>query len=104
MSDQEHQSTQALLSAAVEIPEHVVMRSFEGELIALNLRSGEYHGLNPVAARMFEAMGENSVVGDLIEPLMAEYGQSREVIETDLANLLRALSERDLVVIGELDG
>lgn len=92
---------QTLLEAQPRVPEHVAERSFGGESVALNLRSGQYHGLNGVAARMFAALREANAVGDVVEPLAAEFEQPREVIERDLLVFVRALAERGLV---ELDG
>lgn len=92
---------QTLLTTRAQIPEHVAERSFGGESVALNLRSGQYHGLNGVASRMFEALREAKAVGDVVEPLAAEFEQPREVIERDLLVFVRALAERGLV---ELDG
>ena len=90
---------QELLAAAVTVPEHVVTRDFDRELVVLNLQSGEYHGLNPVGARMFEGLRTATAAAELVDPLVGEYGQPREVIEADLVELLRALSERGLVVL-----
>jgi hypothetical protein len=89
-----------LLTARPRIPEHVVARSFGGEAVALNLHSAHYHGLNGVAARMFDGLRTAGTVGELVDPLAAEFDQPREVIESDLIALVRALSERGLV---ELD-
>ena len=104
MADEESRSNEELLAARVTVPEHVVTRTFEGELVALNLQSGEYHGLNPVAARMFEALREVTVPAEVVAPLMNEYGQPRERIEADLAGLVRGLSDRGLVVLGDVGG
>jgi hypothetical protein len=90
-----------LLAAPVTVPEHVVTRSFDEELVVLNLESGEYHGLNPVGAKMFEGLRTTTAPIELVEPLMAEYDQPREVIEGDLVELLRGLSQRGLVVLDE---
>ena len=92
---------QAILKARPQVPEHVAERSFGGESVALNLRSGQYHGLNGVAARMFAALREANAVGDVVDPLAAEFEQPREVIERDLLDFVRALADRGLV---ELDG
>jgi hypothetical protein len=100
MADQRFESTQEVLAAPLSVPEHVVTRMFEGELVALNLRSGVYHGLNGVAARMFEVLREVATPADAVEPLAAEYGQPRELIEDDLARLVRELSDRGLVILG----
>ena len=89
-----------VLEARVTVPEHVVERAFDGESVALNLRSGKYHGLNGVGARMFEELRTAATVGDAVGPLADAYGQPREVIERDLSAFVRGLAERGLV---ELD-
>jgi hypothetical protein len=89
-----------LLAARISVPDHVVARGFEGESVALNLRSGQYHGLNGVAARMFERLRGAATVRDAVAPLADEFGQPPEVIERDLAGLVRGLARRGLV---ELD-
>jgi Coenzyme PQQ synthesis protein D (PqqD) len=88
-----------ILSARPRIPEHVVERSFGDESVALNLQSAQYHGLNGVAARMFEQLRGAASVGQVVDPLAAEFEQPREVIERDLAVFVRGLEERGLVEI-----
>src|SRR3954471_9849016 len=92
-----------ILSARPRIPEHVVERSFGDESVALNLQSAQYHGLNGVAARMFEQLRGAATVGDAVDPLAAEFEQPREVIERDLVALVRDLSERGLVELDAAD-
>jgi hypothetical protein len=91
---------QEVLAAKVRVPEHVVRRDFEGETVALNLRTGTYHGLNPTAARMLEVLGEGGSVAEEVPALCHEFDQPRDVIERDVVELCRALAERDLI---ELD-
>jgi coenzyme PQQ synthesis protein D (PqqD) len=91
----------SILAARVAIPEHVVRRAFARETVALNLETGEYHGLNPTAARMLEEIARRGVVAHAVQPLSDEYGQPAEMIERDLVALCRALADRGLI---ELDG
>ncbi len=72
-------SDQQLLEARARLPQHVVHRSFVSETVVLNLRTGRYHGLNPTAGRMLEALEAASTVGDAVPVLAGEYGleQSR---------------------------
>jgi hypothetical protein len=86
-----------LLSAEIRVPEHVAIRNFDHEAVALNLRSGNYHSLNGVAADMFERLREATTAAETVDPLVDEYQQDRELIERDLADLLRGLIERGLV-------
>ncbi len=42
--------------------EHVVSRTFDTEKVVLNLHTGEYHGLDPIAACMFELLREHGSI------------------------------------------
>ena len=95
---------EAVLAARARVPEHVVARGFGGESVALNLRSGKYHGLNEVAAHMLDRVRESPTVGAAVEPLASEFGQPREVIERDLVALVRGLAERGLVELDAATG
>jgi hypothetical protein len=46
----------------VRVPEHVVYRKFAEETVALNLQTGRYHGLNPTAAAMVQALRDEPTV------------------------------------------
>lgn len=96
-------SDQELLEARARLPQHVVHRSFVAETVVLNLRTGKYHGLNPTAGRMLEALEHAPTVGDAIPVLAGEYGLEPERIKSDLLTLTRGLLERDLIVTGDDD-
>lgn len=89
------------LAARVRVPDDVAVRAFAEETVALNLRTGRYHGLNAVAARMLEAVVDKDAAEAAVPGLADEFDQSREVIERDLVALLRELSERGLVELGD---
>jgi hypothetical protein len=85
----------------VRVPAHVVHRDFGSETVALNLEHGTYHGLNPTAARMLEALEcERSLEGALGR-LERELDAPREKIERDLRELCQELAERGLVEVEE---
>lgn len=94
-------SDQELLDANVRLPQHVVHRSFVAETVVLNLRTGKYHGLNPTAGKMLEALEAAPTIGEAIPGLMDEYGLERARIQTDLLTLTRGLLERGLIVAGD---
>jgi hypothetical protein len=93
----EFEADASLLAARAVVPEHVVHRDFADQSIALNLKTGNYHGLNPTAARMLEELGEDKTLEAAVPPLVDHFGQPREVIERDLLSLCRALAERGLI-------
>lgn len=81
----------------VRVPDHVVFRSFPGETVALNLQTGKYHGLNPVAGRMVEALVETGDLKASATLLAAEYDQPQDTIEADLRSLCEDLARRGLI-------
>lgn len=90
-------SDAALLQQTVRVPDHVVHRSFAAETVVLNLRTGRYHGLNPSAGRMLEALESQGSVRDAAATLADAYAQPLERIESDLIALCRGLLERQLI-------
>jgi hypothetical protein len=88
---------EGILGKRVSVPDHVVYRDFAEETVILNLDSGQYHGLNPTAARMLEVLKESDSVAAAIEELTGEFGQPADVIERDASELCRALAERGLI-------
>lgn len=92
------------LDSPLTVPEHVAIRTFDGETVALNVETGRYFGLNAVAARMLEAVGRAATPADVVEPLAAEYEQPVERIAEDLSMLLGSLLERGLLELDALAG
>jgi hypothetical protein len=94
-------SDQQLLSTRARLPQHVVHRSFVAETVVLNLRTGKYHGLNPTAGRMLDALEAAPTVGAAVPELAGEYGLEQERIQSDLLTLTRGLLERGLIVTAD---
>jgi|ERR1700728_3287195 hypothetical protein len=93
--------TSLLLTSKIQVPQHVVYRSFPSETVVLNLQTGKYHGLNATAGRMLAAMEQAASVREAAISLAKSYGQPQEVIERDLCKLCESLLERGLI---EADG
>jgi hypothetical protein len=92
-------SDQELLAARVRLPQHIVHRGFVAETVVLNLRTGKYHGLNPTAGRMLEALEQAPSVGSVVPELASEYGLEQAQIESDLIELCAGLLDRGLIEI-----
>lgn len=86
-----------LLDAAILFPEHVIFRSFARETVALNLQTGQFHGLNVTAGRMVEVIQRVPRPRDAIGSLASEYGVPADQIGRDMASLLSLLLERELI-------
>jgi hypothetical protein len=70
---------------------------FGDQLVLLNLQTGQYHGLNATARRMFELMVERSGTAGVIDDLAREYGRPKEELQADLTSLCDALTGRGLL-------
>lgn len=81
----------------VRIPRHVVHRHFPAQTVVLNLETGRYHGLNPTAGRMLDALGEGRTVAAAARIVAGHYRQPRADVERDLCELCAALLSRGLV-------
>lgn len=87
------------LDARVTVPRHVVYRRFPAETVVLNLDTGTYHGLNPIAGRMLEALDGAPSVRDAAAALLAEYEVSPAQLHGDLIELCDALIARGLIAL-----
>jgi hypothetical protein len=91
------EGAQALLEAKVKVPQSVVFRSFPTETVVLNLQTGKYHGLNPTAGKMLQALTEAPSVREAAAAVAAEYEAPAATIEVDICDLCQNLLERGLV-------
>jgi len=92
-----------LLGARVRLPQHVVHRSFVAETVVLNLKTGKYHGLNPMAGRMLDVVEEAPNVREAAEVIAKEYDQDLASVEADLVTFCRQLLDRELVEVVVVD-
>jgi hypothetical protein len=87
----------SLLDRRFAVPDHVVHRAFAAETVVLNLKTGGYHGLNPVAGRMLEVLEETGSPREAVSRVMAEWDAERDRVESDAASLCAELLERGLI-------
>ncbi len=76
-----------------------VYSQIDGESVILNLKSGEYYGLNSVGARIWELIQEPKAVNEVQNLILAEYEVELEQCQNDLVALLQELAEAKLIDI-----
>lgn len=79
------------------VPAHVVYRAFPRETVVLNLATGLYHGLNPVAGDMLAALERSPTVLAAAKQLAGEYAEDVERVMSDLVELCDGLAQRGLI-------
>jgi hypothetical protein len=90
-----------LLDACLRLPDHVVHRTFVAETVLLNLKTGNYHGLNPTGGVMLEAVNEAPSVRRAAALIAEKYGEDPTRVEADLLELCHGLLERGLMEADE---
>ena len=81
------------------VPQHVAWRPFPTETVLLNLKTGQYHGLNPSGGRMFEVLDDCGDLHRSAERLAKELGQPLETVTEDLHTLCVELIGRGLLEV-----
>jgi len=84
------------LRDSITIPDDVLFRELDGEAVLLNLESGVYFGLNPVATRMWQLIAERHSLAAVLDTLIGEYDADQNALEADLLDLGRQLCENGL--------
>lgn len=86
------------LSDRFEISDDVVAREVGGEIMILDLDSGNYFGLADIGCRIWKLLEDGSSAAEACDALIAEYDVARDVLEGDVLALLSDLLERRLIV------
>ena len=84
--------------SAFQVAEGITWRDIKGELIALQLESGEYYSFNEIGRLSWLALAEGRSVGQVVEAVLAEYEVSLAQAESDVVAFTRGLLENRLIV------
>jgi hypothetical protein len=82
---------------AVRIPEHVLVRTVDQELVLLNLDNEEYYGLDEVGTTIWEAVTGAPTLDAAMSTLLEEFDVDADTLTGDVEQLLQQLSARGLV-------
>jgi hypothetical protein len=88
-------STQALVSTSKDI----VSSRLADEVVILDLKSGVYHGLEAVGARIWELVGNATPITEIRDALLDEYEVELDRCEQDLFVLIGDLESHGLVQV-----
>jgi hypothetical protein len=83
----------------VSISPEVLFQEVSGEMVLLDLASENYFGLDEIGARIWGLLESGSSVGETLDALMEEYEVEREMLESDVRELLEKLVEAGLITV-----
>lgn len=87
-----------MLQQQFQVSDDAIGREVAGEMVLLDLASGQYFGLDPVGSRIWDRLSQGPCsLTDLCDMIEAEFDAPRDVIESDTQALIAQLSEKKLV-------
>ena len=72
----------------------------DGELICLDITTGEYFGMDSVAKDIWEALDEKDNIDGLLEHLLQIYDVETEQLKRDIEAYLDELRDNELITYG----
>jgi hypothetical protein len=85
--------------ARIEIPESVLTREIDGEMVLLDLASETYYGLDDVGTRFWASLAEHGSLPRARQTLLEEFDVDAALLDRDLNRLLADLESRGLLAI-----
>ena len=84
------------LEDRLEIPDTVVSRDLDGEVVILNLESSTYFGLDPVGTRIWTLLKEHGSLAKVSQIMEQEYDGDAASMQGDLLHLVARFCEAGL--------
>jgi len=76
----------------------IMYRVIDGEVVILNLNTGDSYSLNEVGTRIWQAIiEENKYLSGILSCLKKEYDISEKQLEKDILKLVSELEENELI-------
>ena len=89
------------LTDRATVPDGVVTRELDGEMVLLNLETGMYFGLDGVGTDMWKAIREAGTLGDALTAVRRQYDVDEATIRTDFLQLADQLLAKGLLQRGD---
>jgi hypothetical protein len=88
----------AVTASSLRIATSVHTRTFDGELVLLDLEGGDYFALDEIGAKFWAGIEAGKTLDALAEEIASEYDVTLAQAATDLATLRDELLARGLLV------
>jgi len=87
------------LSSTVKIPDGIVHRDLQGELVLLSLDSGIYFGLDLLGTRIWHLLQAGRTLQQVLDAVLQEYDVPEAQCRQDLLNLVTHMREKGLIEV-----
>ena len=100
IGDIEMNTSDTAESNVYTIPSDVLFQEVNGEVVALSMTTGNYHGLNEVASRMWHLIQQHENLESAIATLLEEYDVSEAQLREDMSQFVGQLLSSGLIEEG----
>ena len=76
----------------------LIAQSLEGELVMLDMQSGNYFGLDPIASKIWDYLASPKDIKTLCQSLMQEYEVGEDECQADVCSFISDLLDKGMVV------
>ena len=82
---------------AITVENSVLFQAIGGEVVLLDIESGEYYGLNEVGSRIWTLIHEGRTASGILSTMLKEYDVSENVLATDIKQFLLELQAKRII-------
>ena len=86
-----------ILAGTYKIPDNYSWRDVKGELIVLNLDSGEYFTFNEIGRTLWLALSEGKALKEAVDTILKEYDTKEGEVLGDIKSYLQGLLDEGLL-------
>ena len=90
---------QSIKDFKIELLDHVLHQELDGEIVLLDVNSGDYYSLNEVGSTIWGLISEKKALSEILEVLCHEFDADASVLKSDLEAFVRQLDEAGFLVI-----
>lgn len=90
-------------SDRASIPSHVLVRFLDKECVLLNLQTERYFGLDETGTRMWQLATAAATIESAYQQLLDEFDVERELLRSNLTDLVGKLSNNGLLELSSAD-
>ena len=83
----------------IKAAQDLTFADLDGEAVLLDLKSGQYYGLNEVGTYIWSLIDAPRTVADIVAAMAEEFDVSREQLNLDVMNFLQQMEEQKLIEI-----
>ncbi len=86
-----------LSALRVTISKDLVYQELDGEMVILDLKSGQYFGIDLIGSCIWQMLEQNIHPADIVERLLQEYEVETDLCRQQVVTFLRELEQNTLI-------